>query len=203
MTETERNQIKGTLLKCAEENENKFTLTGHIVVSSLCKSAVERIAELEKENAEFRNIAEFQQSSNMNRYFENKKLKDENTGLKEKLDKIRKYLVYDIFDRFKYLENLLKISQETQEELCKRIIEQQKTIGSLTDIIDELKAQCLVLADCNTCHSSCKNENAEIKEQLTKAKEIVQKLCDIVCGRSGDDWELIKQAERFIREVEE
>lgn len=203
MTETERNQIKGALLKCAEENENKFTLTGHIVVSSLCKSAVERIAELEKENAEFRNIAEFQQSSNMNRYFENKKLKDENTGLKEKLDKIRKYLVYDIFDRFKYLENLLKISQETQEELCKRIIEQQKTIGSLTDIIDELKAQCLVLADCNTCHSSCKNENAEIKEQLTKAKEIVQKLCDIVCGRSGDDWELIKQAERFIREVEE
>lgn len=44
------------------------------------------IQELEKENAEFRNIAEFQQSSNMNRYFENKKLKDENTGLKEKLN---------------------------------------------------------------------------------------------------------------------
>lgn len=45
MTETERNQIKGALLKCAEENENKSTLTGHIVVSSLCKSAVERIEE--------------------------------------------------------------------------------------------------------------------------------------------------------------
>ena len=54
MTETERNQIKSALLKCAEENENKFTLTGHIVVSSLCKSAVERIAELEKENAEMK-----------------------------------------------------------------------------------------------------------------------------------------------------
>ena len=39
-----------------------------------------------KENAELRNIAEFQQSSNMNRYFENKKLKDENAGLKEKLN---------------------------------------------------------------------------------------------------------------------
>ena len=35
------------------------------------------------------------------------------------------------FDRVKYLENLLKISQETQEELSKRILEQQKTIGSL------------------------------------------------------------------------
>ena len=55
MTETERNQIKGALLKCAEENENKLTLTGHIVVSSLCKSAVERIEELEKENAELKN----------------------------------------------------------------------------------------------------------------------------------------------------
>ena len=70
-----------------------------------------------------------------------KAIAKENAELKEKLDKIRKYLVYDIFDRFKYLENLLKISQETQEELCKRIIEQQKTIGSLTDLIDELKAQ--------------------------------------------------------------
>ena len=28
MTETERNQIKGALLKCAEENKNNFTLTG-------------------------------------------------------------------------------------------------------------------------------------------------------------------------------
>ena len=66
-------------------------------------------------------------------------LEKENAELKEKLDKIRKYLVYDIFDRFKYLENLLKISQETQEELSKRILEQQKTIESLTDTIDELK----------------------------------------------------------------
>ena len=55
----------------------------------------------------------------------------ENVELKEKLDKIRNYLVYDIFDRFKFLENLIKISQETQEELSKRILEQQKTIGSL------------------------------------------------------------------------
>ena len=68
-------------------------------------------------------------------------LEKENAELKKKLDKIRKYLVYDIFDRFKYLENLLKISQEKQEELSKCIIEQQKTTGSLTDIIYELKAQ--------------------------------------------------------------
>lgn len=35
-----------------------------------------RIIDLEKENAELRKVAEFQQSSNMSRYFENKKLKE-------------------------------------------------------------------------------------------------------------------------------
>ena len=34
------------------------------------------IAELEKENAELKKVAEFQQSSNMSRHFENKKLKE-------------------------------------------------------------------------------------------------------------------------------
>ena len=48
MSETERNQIKGALLKCAEENENKPTFTGCVVVSSVCRSAVERIEELEE-----------------------------------------------------------------------------------------------------------------------------------------------------------
>lgn len=40
------------------------------------------------------------------------------------------------------------------------------------------------------------------QKQLTKAKEIMQKLCDIVCGRSGYDWELLEQVEYFISEVE-
>ena len=69
MTETERNQIKGALLKCAEENENKFTLTGHIVVSSLCKSAVERIEEHEKENAELKEQIEKMKCCENCRYY--------------------------------------------------------------------------------------------------------------------------------------
>lgn len=48
MSETERNQIKGALLKCAEENENRPTFTGYVVVSRVCRSAVERIEELEE-----------------------------------------------------------------------------------------------------------------------------------------------------------
>ena len=39
--------------------------------------------ELEEENAELRNIAEFQQSSNMSRYFENKKYVGQLTKAKE------------------------------------------------------------------------------------------------------------------------
>ena len=46
----------------------------------------------------------------------------------------------------------------------------------------ELKEQCLLLADCNTCHSTCKNENIEIKKQLTKAKEIIKDYMTIVKG---------------------
>lgn len=40
------------------------------------------------------------------------------------------------------------------------------------------------------------------QKQLTKAKEIMLKLCDIVCGRSGYDWKLLEQVEQFISEVE-
>lgn len=105
------------------------------------------------ENEKDRRIVELEEDA--------KVIAKENTELKEKLDKIRKYLVYDIFDRFKYLENLLKISQETQEELCKRIIEQQKTIGSLTDTIDEIKAYCKAVDEVNEkmkCCGNCKHE---------------------------------------------
>lgn len=45
----------------------------------ICKN----LAELEKENAELRAIAENQQSSNMERYFKNKELEKENVKAKE------------------------------------------------------------------------------------------------------------------------
>ena len=94
-----------------------------------------RITELEEENAELKAY-----ESHWKEIEEDAKvIAKENVELKEKLDKIRNYLAYDIFDRFKYLENLLKISQETQEELSKRILEQQKTIGStIKNWIDRL-----------------------------------------------------------------
>ena len=57
----------------------------------------------------------------------------------------------------------------------------------------ELKEQCSILADCNTCHSTCKNENIKMKKQLTIAKKIIKRLNDIVCGKSCDDLELAEK----------
>ena len=49
MTETQKRTIKSALLQCANENENKITPTFNIVISNVCKSAAERIEELEKQ----------------------------------------------------------------------------------------------------------------------------------------------------------
>lgn len=49
MTDKERREIKDALLQCAKENENRNYPTFHIVVSSICRSAKERIEELEQQ----------------------------------------------------------------------------------------------------------------------------------------------------------
>lgn len=40
------------------------------------------------------------------------------------------------------------------------------------------------------------------QKQLAKVKEIIQKLYDQVCGRSGDDLKVLEQAEQFLKELE-
>ena len=67
----------------------------------------------------------------------------------------------------------------------------------------ELKEQCSILADCNTCHSSCKNENAEMKEQLTKAKELLTRFIMSSVYFNGKETDLVEEAEQFLRELEE
>ena len=87
MNETQRNQIKGALLKCAEENEARPIFTGYVVVSSVCKSAVERIEELEKHNADLERKLEQTEKDLTDYQFNYPKIKDlekENAELKEK-----------------------------------------------------------------------------------------------------------------------
>ena len=48
----------------------------------------------------------------------------------------------------------------------------------LVNKITELKEQCSILADCNSCTFSCKTENLEMKKQLSKAKELLNEFLD-------------------------
>ena len=93
-----------------------------------------------------------------------------------------------------------KLESIPTSDLVDMLREKDKRIAEMKEENEGLKEQCSILADCNTCYSPCKNENVEIKKQLTEAKEIIQKLYDIVCGRSGDDQELLNRAEQCIRE---
>ena len=82
--------------------------------------------------------------------------------------------------------------------------------GITVEEVEKLKEQCLILADCNTCHSTCKNENVEMKMQLAKAKEIIKKFSEFVNNEVEFDpehpqehtdlWnELCEKAEQFLK----
>ena len=47
------------------------------------------------------------------------------------------------------------VLQQGFEIICKNLTELEKENA-------ELKEQCLILADCNTCNSTCKTENKEL-----------------------------------------
>lgn len=93
------------------------------------------------------------------------------------------------------------VLQQGFEIICENLAELEKENA-------ELKEQCLILADCNTCHSTC----SEIKKQLTKAKEIIKDYMTIVkgahttvCGVPEENrtiyvLKLNEEAEQFIKE---
>ena len=91
----------------------------------------------------------------------------------------------ELKEKVSYLEDNLRVARKDRENL------QLKVGKGLKEFIKDCPYSALKLY-----------ANGYYVEQLTKAKEIIQKLYNIVCGRSGDDWELIKQAEQFLREVE-
>ena len=99
------------------------------------------------------------------------------------------------------------VLQQGFEIICKNLAELEKENA-------ELKEQCLILADCNTCNSTCKTENVEMKKQLTKAKEIIKDYMTIakgshttVCGVPEENrtiyvLKLNEEAEQFLKESE-
>ena len=85
----------------------------------------------------------------------------------------------------------------------------EKRIAELKEENEELRQQCMILADCDTCYSPCKTENLEMKEYLTKAKEIIKSLCGMVRELNKPNVQLtnvdysLSPAEQFLKEVSE
>ena len=91
-------------------------------LTAMVDFAEQETKDLEKENAELRKVAEFQQSSNMNRHFENKKLKEGlavgstfnkalnsmNKTLEEERDKYRN-MVFDKDERLTKAKEIIKM----------------------------------------------------------------------------------------------
>ena len=128
--------------------------------------------------------------------------------IKEALDE--KYS-YQIDERG--MVHLFRGEEDCQQYLTNPLLSAIFKIEALKKENEDLKEQCLILADCNTCHSPCKNENVEMKKQLTKAKEIIKKFSEFINDEVAFDpehpqehtdlWnELCEKAEQFIREAE-
>ena len=89
--------------------------------------------------------------------------------------------------------------KECEIETSKAIMEMRNHIAELKEENEELKEQCSILADCNTCYSSCKNENIEMKKQLTKAKEIIKDFILMAkVEHLKDRYETVDEAEQFL-----
>ena len=118
--------IEGRDVKIKElEKENTELRNNGFTVSAMTeqqlKVALEKGEQLEKENAELKKVAEFQQSSNMSRHFENKKLKEGltvgstfnkalnsmNKNLEEERDKYRN-MVFDKDEQLTKAKELLE-----------------------------------------------------------------------------------------------
>lgn len=112
------------------------------------------------------------------------------------------------------MRNLISELEKEKCELLGIVQGKDKVIQELEKENAELKEQ-VENRNCSNCRRSkagCPNDGSchnfslwqpFINPKLTKAKELIKRLYDIVCGKSGDDWELIEKAERFISEVEE
>ena len=109
------------------EQENKVLAQNLEDTEILNKTYEKRFSDLEKENAELRKVAEFQQSSNMETHLENKKLKEGlavgstfnktlnsmNKALEEERDKYRN-IVFDKDEQLtkakELIENLIRVT---------------------------------------------------------------------------------------------
>lgn len=112
----------GRCHNCTAPQTEVNMLSRHILELQKDKGElIDKCRDLEKENAELRKVAEFQQSSNMSRHFENKKLKEglavgsmwnkhlnsQNKALEEERDRYRN-MTFDQREQLTKAKELLK-----------------------------------------------------------------------------------------------
>jgi hypothetical protein len=114
---------------------------------------IEYVQKLEKENEELRKVAEFQQSSNMSRHFENKKLKE---GL----------AVGSIFN--KALNSMNKALEEERDKYREMTFDMKDQLTNAKEIIKKLLSRLNRLTytglNCKECKEAEQFLNSDIKE---------------------------------------
>lgn len=115
-------------------------------------SAIQKdVAKLEKENAELRKVAEFQQSSNMDTHLENKKLKEGlavGSTFNKALNSMNKYLEEErdkyrnmVFDQREHLTKAKKIIKKFSEFVNNKVEYDPEHPQEHTDLWNELCEQ--------------------------------------------------------------
>ena len=121
MTEEQKEKYANFLDKVSEIlglNKPVDILRLCAVTDKYLRPIEKHITELEKENAELKSIADFQTSSNMDRYFQLKRSKEQLTQAKELLKKIEK-IVYNGENEIKRLSKIVDILAEAEQFLKK------------------------------------------------------------------------------------
>lgn len=147
--------------------------------------AINRIVRLEEENAELRKVAEFQQSSNMSRHFENKKLKEGlavGSTFNKALNSMNKNLVEE---RDKYRDMVFDLQKENAE-LKKEVLEVRQQLN----LTEKEWGKDL-------------DKQIHYKTQFSKAKELLKRYVpyrQITDSKAYKD--LAEETEQFLSEVE-
>ena len=95
--------------------------------------------------------------------------------IKEALDEKYSYQIDE-----NNIVHLFRGKEDCQQYLTNPLLSAIFKIEALKKENVELKEQCLILADCNTCYSPCKNENVEMNKQLAEAKKTSYKMGRII-----------------------
>jgi len=115
MTEEQiKQKAENVYMRCFDD-DLKYKGVLHALEICAGETATEATKELEKENAELKSIADFQTSSNMDRYFQLKRSEEQLTKAKEIINKFMSF--QHIFYEYKDCDDLTKVLNKAKQFL--------------------------------------------------------------------------------------